>query len=118
MSHNDEPRDMQRESLLLRIVWMVIFVMVWQLGAWVLGAAVLLQLIYRLIKGEPQANLTRFGDSLSQYLGQIGRFGMFATEQKPWPFSAWPLAEAEAVAAASVPAEAVAPAAAEQEPKL
>ena len=50
----------------------------------------LVQLIYRLVYGAPSASLMNFGDSLSQYLAQIGRYGSFHTEQKPWPFADWP----------------------------
>jgi hypothetical protein len=51
---------------------------------------VLVQLIYRLIYGAPSASLMNFGDSLSQFLAQIGRFGSFHSDQKPWPFADWP----------------------------
>lgn len=87
MSEND---DLQRESILLRILWMVIFVIVWQLAELVLGVVVLVQLIYRLFYGAPNATLLGLGDSLSQYLAQIGRFGTFNSEEKPWPFADWP----------------------------
>ncbi|HCT03799.1 MAG TPA: DUF4389 domain-containing protein, partial [Pseudomonas sp.] len=37
-------------------------------------------------------------------LAQIGRFGSFHTEQKPWPFADWPTPRApEGEAAHSVP---------------
>ncbi|WP_263142887.1 DUF4389 domain-containing protein [Pseudomonas sp. RIT-PI-AD] len=86
-----EPRDGQHsETLLLRILWMVIFVIVWQVAELVLVAVVLLQLGHRLIYAAPNAGLLGFGDSLSQYLAQIGRFGTFNTERKPWPFADWP----------------------------
>ena len=65
----------------------------WNLGVdgqFILGAVVLVQLIYRLIYGAPSASLMNFGDSLSQFLAQIGRFGSFHSDQKPWPFADWP----------------------------
>ncbi|MDX1725398.1 MAG: DUF4389 domain-containing protein [Pseudomonas sp.] len=87
---SEEPKELERESILLRILWMVVFVIVWQLAELVLGGVVLLQLGYRLFYGAPSASLLGFGDSLSQYLAQIGRFGTFNTEEKPWPFADWP----------------------------
>lgn len=78
------------ESIVLRILWMLVFLLVWQVAQLLLGAVVLVQLAYRLFYGAPSANLMNFGDSLSQYLAQIGRFGSFHTEQKPWPFADWP----------------------------
>ena len=90
---SDERDDLQRESILLRIVWMLVFVIVWQLAEIVLGAVVLLQLGYRVFYGAPNGGLLAFGDSLSQYLAQIGRFGTFNSEEKPWPFTDWPEAQ-------------------------
>ncbi|MBT8765248.1 DUF4389 domain-containing protein [Pseudomonas boanensis] len=104
---SEERDDLQRESILLRIVWMLIFVVVWQLAEIVLGAVVLLQLGYRVFYGAPSASLLAFGDSLSQYLAQIGRFGTFNSEEKPWPFADWPEAQApQGEAAYQVPAAA------------
>ncbi|WP_372874039.1 DUF4389 domain-containing protein [Pseudomonas sp.] len=91
---SEEPKELERESILLRILWMVVFVIVWQLAELVLGGVVLLQLGYRLFYGAPSASLLGFGDSLSQYLAQIGRFGTFNTEEKPWPFADWPTPQA------------------------
>ncbi|WP_337153722.1 DUF4389 domain-containing protein [Pseudomonas protegens] len=87
---NDTNSEAKYESILLRVLWMLIFVLVWQVAQFLLGALVLVQLIYRLIYGAPNAGLMNFGDSLSQFLAHIGRFGSFHTEQKPWPFADWP----------------------------
>jgi hypothetical protein len=101
---SDEKQELERESILLRILWMVIFVIVWQLAEVVLGAVVLLQLGYRLFYGAPNGGLMSFGDSLSQYLAQIGRFGTFNTDEKPWPFADWPAPRApEGETAHSIP---------------
>lgn len=101
---NDARSPSPHESIILRIVWMLVFVLVWQVAQFLLGALVLVQLIYCLIYSAPNAGLMNFGDSLSQYLAQIGRFGSFHTEQKPWPFSDWPAPRApEGEIAHSVP---------------
>lgn len=98
---NDHPKG---EPIGLRLVWMLLFLFVWQLAELLLAGVVLLQLVYRLIYGAPNAGLLSFGDSLSQYLAQIGRFGTFNTETKPWPFADWPAARpAQGEAAHSVP---------------
>ena len=87
---SESPNQAQRESIILRVLWMLLFLLVWQVAQTLLGALVLLQLIYRLVYGAPNASMMNFGDSLSQFLAQIGRFGTFHTEQKPWPFADWP----------------------------
>ncbi|CAM3140421.1 hypothetical protein BZK31_24490 [Pseudomonas floridensis] len=86
----NESTTQKNESILLRILWMLLFVIVWQVAEVVLAGVVLVQLGYRLIYGAPSATLMNFGDSLSQFLAQIGRFGTFHTDQKPWPFADWP----------------------------
>jgi len=86
----NESKLKQHESILLRVLWMVLFVLVWQVAETVLAVVVLAQLVYRLFNGAPSLGMMSFGDSLSQYLAQIGRFGTFNTDQKPWPFADWP----------------------------
>jgi len=88
----NESKLKQHESILLRILWMLVFVVVWQVAEIVLAVVVLVQLAYRLFYGTPSLSLMSFGDSLSQFLAQIGRFGTFHTDQKPWPFADWPAA--------------------------
>ena len=80
---NDPKAAPPYESIVLRILWMLVFALVWQVAQFLLGALVVVQLIYRLIYGAPNLGLMNFGDSLSQFLAQIGRFGSFHTEQKP-----------------------------------
>ena len=87
---NDTKNAPKYESLVLRVLWMLVFLLVWQVAQLVLGGLVLVQLIYRVVYGAPNGGLMNFGDSLSLYLAQIGRFGSFHTEQKPWPFADWP----------------------------
>jgi hypothetical protein len=81
----------ERQSIVLRVVWMLLFAAGWQVAEILLLVVVLFQLGYRLIYGAPSAALLGFGDSLSQYLAQIGRFETFNTDHKPWPFASWPV---------------------------
>ncbi|WP_434456265.1 DUF4389 domain-containing protein [Stutzerimonas urumqiensis] len=78
------------EALLLRVLWTLVFFFAWQLAELVLLAVVILQLVLRLVNGRPNEGLQGFGDSLSQYVAQIGRYGTFNTDRKPWPLSDWP----------------------------
>jgi hypothetical protein len=113
----NESKLKQHESILLRILWMLLFVLIWQLAEVVLGCVVLVQLGYRLVYGAPSGSMMNFGDSLSQYLAQIGRFGTFHSDQKPWPFADWPAPRAPEGEAAHRVAPAPHPAR-DEEPKL
>ncbi|MCF5805716.1 MULTISPECIES: DUF4389 domain-containing protein [Pseudomonas syringae group] len=86
----NESKIQHNESILLRVLWMLLFLGIWHVAQIVLAVVVLVQLGYRLIYGAPSGSLMNFGDSLSQYLAQIGRFGSFHSDQKPWPFADWP----------------------------
>lgn len=79
-----------RETLVIRILWMLLFAAAWYIVVPLLGLLVVAQLLYRLFMGAPSGPFMRFGDSLSQYLAQMGRFAVFNTDQKPWPIADWP----------------------------
>ena len=96
-------KTMRRESMVLRILWMLLFFLVWQVAVPLLGILVVAQLLYRLFYGAPSAHFMGFGDSLSQYLAHIGRFAVFSTDAKPWPVADWPQARAADGEAAHVP---------------
>ena len=98
-----------RESLVIRILWMLLFLLAWQIAAPLLAVMVLLQLVYRLVQGQPHLGLMQWGDSLSQYLMQIGRFSAFQTEEKPWPVADWPAPETPKAIKVSPAAEVTAP---------
>ena len=79
-----------REALGIRILWMLLFLVVWQVVVPVLGILIVLQTLYRVVKGKLNAELLSWCDSLSQYLAQIAYFASFKTEEKPWPMADWP----------------------------
>lgn len=114
---NDAQDRAQRESIILRVLWMLVMLVVWQLAELLLAGLVLVQLVYRLVYGAPSLSLMNFGDSLSQYLAHIGRFGTFHSDQKPWPFADWPTPRAPEGEAAHSVAPAPHPVR-DEEPKL
>ncbi|MEE4148668.1 DUF4389 domain-containing protein [Pseudomonas viridiflava] len=113
----NESNTQKNESIALRILWMLLFVIVWQVAEVVLAGVVIVQLGHRLIYGAPSGSLMNFGDSLSQFLAQIGRFGTFHSDQKPWPFADWPTPRAPEGEAAHFVAPAPHPVR-DEEPKL
>ena len=42
---NDPKLETKYESILLRVLWMIVFLLVWQVAQFILGALVLVQLI-------------------------------------------------------------------------
>lgn len=79
----------------LRLLYILLFAVAWQITELLLIVVVILQVGSQLLNGAYEPRLTGFGNSLSQYAWQIGRFATGATEQKPWPFMEWPDPEAQ-----------------------
>ena len=74
----------------IRVIYMLVFAVVFWLLCWILAATALVQLVVRLLNGRPNADLTRFGGSLARYARQVIEFLTFVTELAPYPFAAWP----------------------------
>jgi len=88
---NEEVKEhLKSRSTWVRFGYMVLFAFVLYVSKFVLLAVALLQILAALFTGEPNARLTRFGESLSQYIYQIGRFLTFSSEDMPFPFADWP----------------------------
>ncbi len=79
-----------KEPLLLKVVYMVLFYFVFIILGYILIALGVVQLIVKLLSGNPQADLQRFGGQLGQYAAQLIHYIAMQTEQKPYPFSDWP----------------------------
>jgi hypothetical protein len=76
-------------DLALRVVYMLLFAVIFWILNWMLAVAAIVQLALRLVNGRPQAELARIGAGLGRYARQIIEFMTFATESVPYPFSPW-----------------------------
>lgn len=74
----------------IRVVYMLLFAIVFWLVCWIVAASSILQLAVRFLNGRPNADLARFGASLARYARQVIEFLTFVTELTPFPFAAWP----------------------------
>jgi len=74
----------------IRVIYMLLFAVVFWALCWILAATTVVQLIVRLLNGRPNPDLTRFGASLARYARQVIEFLTFVTELAPYPFTAWP----------------------------
>ena len=74
----------------LRVIYMLLFAVVFWAICWILLATTVVQLIVRLLNGRANPDLTRFGASLARYARQVIEFLTFVTELAPFPFAAWP----------------------------
>jgi hypothetical protein len=74
----------------IRVIYMLLFAVVFWVLCWILAATTLIQLMVRLLNGRANPDLLRFGASLARYARQVIEFLTFVTELAPYPFMAWP----------------------------
>lgn len=74
----------------LRLLFMVLFAILFQVATVVMWVLVVLQFLFSLITGQDNRNLRSFGSSLSAYIYQVLKFLTYASDEKPFPFSDWP----------------------------
>jgi len=90
-SSSDEVKEnLKSRSTWLRLVFMILFAVLFWVTETVLMVVALLQFLWKLFSGDTNARLTVFGDNLGRYLYQIVRFLTFNSEEMPFPFDDWP----------------------------
>lgn len=99
----------------LRLLFTVVYALVFWLGTWVLGFVVLLNMIILLLTGERNHQLADFGGQVAQYLNQIMRYATLNSDDRPFPFGEWPDADTAGESSPSQPG--AAPAAATPTPE-
>lgn len=93
MTEKNIKQRLKDESFWLRLPFMLLFFVVWRLTELVLIVTIVVQMLVRLFKGEPQLQLLKLGSQLTQFSYQMFRYLTFNTEAKPFPFADWPTAE-------------------------
>ena len=79
-----------KRSIWLRGLLMILMTIAFQISGTLLALGAIIQFVLALLSDTPNARLVDFGQSLGVYLSQIASFVSFATEEVPFPFSAWP----------------------------
>lgn len=83
-------RNVADKDTWLRLVYMVIFAFAFHIGSGLLFAIALLQFLAKLFSGKAFDGLVDFGVNLASYLGQIAQYLSYASNDKPFPFGAFP----------------------------
>lgn len=88
-------RDHQEKSYLARDTWMrgvfmLLFAVAWSIAEVVLFAVVLFQFASVLFTRAPNERLQAFGRQIAAYVFAITLFFTYNSEDRPWPFAAWP----------------------------
>lgn len=87
-----DTRDAQstEESIWLRLVFMILFAIVFNVAEFVLGVVAVVQFLCKAISGKVLTQGLVFGQNLATYVYEIMLFLTFRTDEMPWPFAPWP----------------------------
>ena len=80
-------------KLLVRGFYMLVMALAFHVSWTVMLVVAVIQFVIAAFDDNPNDRLTAFGRSLGRYIGQIGGFLTFASEEVPFPFSDWPSGE-------------------------
>ena len=83
--------NVKSRSTWLRLLFMILFVVLYGLSRVVAAAVMVVQFLHVLFTGETNEQLKTFGHSLALYSYQVVEFRTFNSETKPYPLDAtWP----------------------------
>ena len=81
-----------RRDLWIRGLIMLLFIILLNVAQWLLNLVAVLQFLWLLFTGHANPQITAFGRSLGQWLQELARFQSCDSEDKPFPWRAWPSA--------------------------
>ncbi len=88
----------------MRLVYMILFVVAFNVAEIVLGAVVIVQFLFQLFTGQSNERLRTLGQGLGAYIYEIIVFLSYHSDDKPFPFGHWPEGVPTATSAASTAA--------------
>lgn len=84
-------RNVKSRSTWLRLFFMIVVAILYEISRVVVGAVVVVQFFWVLFTGETNKKLQQLGQALATYAYQAIRYLTFNTEERPFPFDAdWP----------------------------
>ena len=95
---NDELKArLKDQNIWIHFLHLILYGIAFFISTWILFGIVILHFVLRLLTGEPNVELQKFGKSMSIYLAQIIQFASFNTDKKPFPLSEWPKSTTKSV---------------------
>lgn len=87
--NDDIKESLKDNSTWMRVLYMAIFVIIFNIVEFLIAALVIFQVLVLLFTGEKNQRLLGFGSMLSLYVYRILRYLTFNSEEKPFPFADW-----------------------------
>lgn len=83
-------RNVKDKDTWLRFIYLVVFGVAFYLSILLTFATSVFQFLAKLFAGQSFDGLAEFGSNLAAYQAQVTRFLTFASDEKPFPFAAFP----------------------------
>jgi hypothetical protein len=90
---SEHTSTLRNRATWMRGLFMLLLLLAFGVAQGLLWVTALVQFLWLLFAGEPNAAVARFGRSLSRWLADTGRYLMCASEVKPFPWAPWPSAD-------------------------
>lgn len=101
MDQADIKSNLKNVNQWTRIVYMILFTVIFNVASFVIGVVVLVQALFAILTGGQNDNVQKLGSGLAQFIAEIVSFLTYTTEEKPFPFKSWPEVEVAVVAEAT-----------------
>ncbi len=85
--------EKKEPNIWVRGLIMAFYVVITRVVELVVVAVLVTQFLFKLMTKKTNQRLTDFGEALSLYIASIVRYQTFNTEERPFPFGAWPKVE-------------------------
>ena len=82
--------NLTQGSTWLRLVYMILFVVIFNITEAVIGIVMVIQFLLKLFTDKVNAQLQALGASLAAYICEIIGFLTFHSDNMPYPFTPWP----------------------------
>ena len=93
-SHIEEPTTaVGKSEVWKRGLIMLVFMFAFGVGQSIMYLTAVAQFLWLLFAKEPNKLLVEFGKSLALWLAETAKFLCCATDEKPFPWMAWPTAD-------------------------
>ena len=86
----DKAENPDFTSIWQRLLYMLLFVLLYSVGEFVIYAVAAIQLFWVIFTGSTNPNLLSLGLGLSLWACEVFQFLTFNRERLPYPFNPWP----------------------------
>ena len=82
---NTETGADARQAVWIRGLFMILFMIIGNVAAWLVAAVAVFQFLFVIITGKQNPQLASFADGLNRFVYQIAKFLTFGTEESRSP---------------------------------